>query len=72
MLWKLSSRLPAEEAAASIENLKSLSAPGRLVCELGHTLVPEEKKGGYDYGLYSVFDSWDSLKAYAVSEEHVK
>ncbi|KAL1405543.1 hypothetical protein Q8F55_009181 [Vanrija albida] len=69
VLWKLKPSISAATATAAIDALKSV--PGPISAHLGPPAISDRAKG-YNYGLYSVFESREALDTYAVSEAHVK
>ncbi|KAJ9123161.1 hypothetical protein QFC22_001354 [Naganishia vaughanmartiniae] len=69
VLWKLKD---TPEARSQVEKIKDLPSSGRIVCEMGdNKIVGEARSQGYNWGMYSVWNSFDELHAYAISKEHV-
>lgn len=69
-LWKLKD---TPEARSQVEKIKDLPSSGRIVCEMGdNKIVGDARSQGYNWGMYSVWNSYDELHTYAVSKEHVE
>ncbi|WOO85886.1 Stress-response A/B barrel domain-containing protein UP3 [Vanrija pseudolonga] len=69
VLWKLKPSINVATATAAIDALKTV--PGPISAHLGPPAIHDRAKG-FNYGLYSVFESREALDTYAVSEAHVK
>ncbi|KAJ9107592.1 hypothetical protein QFC21_001051 [Naganishia friedmannii] len=70
VLWKLKD---TPEARSQVEKIKDLPSAGRIVCEMGdNKIVGEQRSQGYNWGMYSVWNSYEELHAYAISKEHVE
>ncbi|EIM23284.1 hypothetical protein E3Q22_00215 [Wallemia mellicola] len=67
VVWKLKNK--DEETLNLFKPLYKLNGPTKLT--VGEPLRPE-KSAGYNYGLYSTFESMDTLNAYLVDPDHVK
>lgn len=56
-----------------MEKIKDLPSSGRIVCEMGSNhIVGDARSQGYNWGMYSVWNSMEELHAYAISKEHVE